>query len=174
VSAGTGGAGTATQIGALSFQKETGTSFALVAYRGAGPAMQGLVSGQIDLMFDQLSNSLPQVKGGQIRAFAVMSPKRAASAPDIPTVDEAGMPGLYLPVWHGLWAPRALPAELVAKLNSAVVEALTDEVVRKRFTELGQEIPSKEQLSPSAFANYYKAEIEKWWPIVRSANLKPQ
>jgi tripartite-type tricarboxylate transporter receptor subunit TctC len=173
VSAGTGGVGTATHIGALSFQKQTGTGFVFVAYRGAGPAMQDLVSGQIDLMFDQLSNSLPQVRAGQIKAFAVMSPKRAA-APDVPTVDEAGMPGLYLPVWHGLWAPRATPAEIVAKLNGAVVEALTDEGVRRRFTELGQEIPSKDQLTPSAFASYYKAEIEKWWPMIRSANLKPK
>jgi tripartite-type tricarboxylate transporter receptor subunit TctC len=152
----------------------TKTQFAFVPYRGAGPAMQDLVAGQIDLMFDQISNSLPQVKGGQIRPYAVMAKTRSATLPDVPTVDEAGLPGFYLAVWHGLWAPKGTPKDVVAKLNKAVVETLADASVRQRLAELGQEITPADQQSPEALRAYHKAEVDKWWPIIKAANIKAQ
>ena len=150
----------------------TGTAIQSVPYRGLGPAMQALMAGQIDLIFDQASNALPQVRGGTIRAYAVTGKKRLAAAPDIPTVDEAGLSGFHVSVWHGLWAPKATPKTIIAALNRAVVETLSDPTVRQRLADLGQEIPLREQQTPEALGAFHKAEIDKWWPIVKAANIK--
>ncbi len=172
VSAGTAGAGSASHIGGVYFQRFSGTKFLFVPYRGTGPAMQDLIGGQIQLMLDQSSNSLPQVRSKQIKAFAVTAKTRLAAAPDIPTVDEVGMPGFYISVWHGLWVPKGTPKPIIAKLTAAVQVAFADPNVRKRLADLGQEIPSREQQTPEALHAYQKAEIEKWWPIVKAANIK--
>jgi tripartite-type tricarboxylate transporter receptor subunit TctC len=172
VSAGTAGAGSASHVGGLYFEKFTDTHLTFVPYRGTGPAMLDLMAGQINLMLDQSSNSLPQVREGKIRAFAVTANKRLASAPDIPTVDEAGLPGFYISVWHGLWVPRGTPKDAIEKLTAAVQEALADPAVQKRLAELGQETPPREQQTPEGLGALQKAEIEKWWPIIKAANVK--
>jgi tripartite-type tricarboxylate transporter receptor subunit TctC len=174
ISAGTAGAGSASHVGGVYFQNFTKTRFTFVPYRGSGPAMLDLVSGTIDLMCDQSTNSLPQVRSNSVKAFAVTSPRRLASAPDIPTVDEAGMPGFYISVWHGLWVPHGTPKEIVAKLTAAAQEALADPNVQKRLAELGQEIPPREMQTPEGLATFQKAEIEKWWPIVKAAGIKAE
>jgi tripartite-type tricarboxylate transporter receptor subunit TctC len=173
-SAGTAGAGSASHVGGIYFQSATGAKFQYVPYRGTGPAMQDLVGGRIELMFDQASNSIPQLKGGKIRAYAVTSKARLVAAPDIPTVDEAGLPGLYIGVWYGIWAPRGTPREIVARLNAAVVAALADPATRQRLGDLGQDIPPREQQTPEALGAHHKAEIEKWWPLVKAAGVRPE
>ena len=172
--AGTAGPGSGSHVAGVFFQKMTGTSFSFVPYRGAGPALNDLMAGHIDLMFDQASNSLPQVRGGTVKAFAVTAPARLASAPDIPTVDEAGLPGLYIAYWHGIWAPKNAPADIVAKLNAAIVKALADPRLGQRLRELGQELPTPDRLTPAALRNHQEAEIAKWWPIVKAANIKAE
>jgi tripartite-type tricarboxylate transporter receptor subunit TctC len=172
VLAGTSGVGAATHLGGVLFEKLTGTRLRFVPYRGSGPSMQALVAGQIDLIFDQLSSSLPQLQEGTIKSYAVMSNTRAVAAPDIPTVDEAGLPGLYLPVWTGMWVPKGTPKPIIDRLNNAVVESLADPTVHKRLADIGQEIYPRDQQTPEALHAYQKAEIEKWWPIVKSAGIK--
>ena len=171
-SVGTSGTGAVTHVAGILFQKLTGAQLRYVPYRGAGPAMQDLVAGQIDLMFDQASNSLPHVRGGRIRAYAVMDKQRLNAASDIPTVDEAGLPDFHISVWHALWAPKGTPKDVIAKLNTAMVDALADPAVRARLVDLGQELPARDRQTPEALAAYHKAEIEKWWPIVKAANVK--
>jgi len=171
-SQGTPGAGTAAHIAGAFLQIQTGTKFAFVPYRGTGPAMQDLVAGQIDFMIDTPTNSLPHVRAGSIKVYAVADRHRLDAAPDIPTVDEAGLPGFYFAFWQALWVPKGTPKEIVGKLNAAVVETLADPNVRQRFAEQGQDIPSREQQTPAALAAFHKAEIEKWWPIVKAANIK--
>jgi len=171
-SAGTGGVGAPGHISGIFFQKQTGTSFAFVPYRGTGPALRDLVAGQIDIMIDQASNVVPQIQAGTIKAFAVLSPARLATTPNVPTVDEAGLAGFHLSVWHALWAPRAAPAEVIAKVNAAVVAALADPKTREKLAALGQEVPPAAQQNPQALAAFQKAEIEKWWPIVKAAGIK--
>ena len=171
---GTAGHGTASHISGIYLQNITGTRFQFVPYRGAGPAMQDLVAGQIDLMIDQAANSLPQVRAGTIKAYAVTDKTRLAAAPDIPTVDEAGVPGLHISIWHALWMPKGTPKAIVDKVNAAVVETLADAGVRQRLAELGQEIPAREQQTPQALFAYHKAEIEKWWPVIKAANIKAE
>jgi tripartite-type tricarboxylate transporter receptor subunit TctC len=173
-SAGTAGAGSASHMGGIYFQGATGTRFEFVPYKGTGPAMQDLLGGRIELMFDQASNSIPQVRGGKIRALAVTARTRIAAAPDVPTVDEAGLPGLHVSVWYGIWAPRGTPREVSARLNAAIVAALADPTVRQRLSDLGQEIPQREQQTPEALGAFHKAEIEKWWPMVKAAGIKPE
>jgi tripartite-type tricarboxylate transporter receptor subunit TctC len=172
VSVGTIGVGSAAHVAAVYFQNLTGLKFQFVPYRGAAPAMQDLIAGQIDVLFDHLANALPQVREGKVKAYAVTANTRSPSAPDIPTVDEAGVAGLYINIWYGLWVPKGTPKEVKAKLNAAVVEALADPKVRQQLTDLGQVIPPRDQQTPEALAAYQKAEIEKWWPIVKAANMK--
>jgi tripartite-type tricarboxylate transporter receptor subunit TctC len=169
---GTAGHGSGSHLSGVYFQNITDTQFQFVPYRGAGPAMQDLVAGHVDLMIDQAANSLPQVRAGTIRAFAVTDKSRVAAAPDIPTVDEAGVPGLHISIWHALWMPKGTPKDIIAKLNAAVVETLADDSVRKKLAELGQEIPPRDMQTPEALFAYHKAEIEKWWPIVKKAGIK--
>jgi len=170
-SQGTAGAGT--RVAGAFFQTLSGTTFAFVPYRGSAPAMQDLIGGQIDLMFDQVSNSLAQVRAGNIKGFAVTAKTRLALAPEIPSVDEAGLPGFYTSLWNAIWAPKGTPKEIIAKLNAAVVASLADPTVRAKLIELGQEIPPPEQQTPEALGAYQKAEIEKWWPIIKAAGITP-
>jgi tripartite-type tricarboxylate transporter receptor subunit TctC len=169
---GTAGAGSPQHVSGVFFQNATNTSFQFVPYRGAAPAMQALVAGEIDLIIDDPTSSLPQVRAGKIKAFAVTAKNRLASAPDIPTVDEAGLPGFYFSRWHALWAPKGTPKDVVAKLNGAITAALADSAVRARFADLGQEIFPREQQTPEVLATHHKAETEKWWPIIKAAGIK--
>src|ERR1700722_5026383 len=172
--AGTGGVGSPPHISGVFFQKMTGTQFQFVPYRGTAPAMRDLLAGQIDIMIDQASNVLPQLSSGTIKAFAVTSKERLPSAPDVPTVDEAGLPGLHVSVWHGLWAPKGTPAEVIAKLNGAVAKSLGEQGTKEKLAALGQDIPPADQLTPQALGAFQKAEIEKWWPIVKEAGIKAE
>jgi len=174
VTFGTGGVGAPGHISGLSFQDITGLHFQFVPYRGAGPAMQDLAAGHIDMTFDQPTGALPQVRAGNVKAYAVTAKNRLASAPDIPTVDEAGLGGFYASIWHGMWVPKATPKEIIAKLDAAIVDALADAGVRQRLADLGQDIFPREQQTPQALAAYHKAEIEKWWPIIKAAGIKPE
>ena len=171
---GTAGTGGASHLAGVFFQKATGTRFQFVPYRGSAPAMQDLLAGQIDMMIDLAASATPQVRAGNVKAYAVTAKSRLAAAPDVPTVDEAGLPGYYVLSWHAVWVPKTTPKPVVAKLNAAVVEALADPAVRKRLADVGQEIFAREQLTPEALSAYHKAEIEKWWPMVRAANIKSE
>jgi tripartite-type tricarboxylate transporter receptor subunit TctC len=173
-SAGTTGAGGASHIAAIFFQKETGTRFQLVPYRGLAPAMQDLVAGQIDMMVDNPATSLPQARAGTIKAYATTAKARLAAAPDIPTADEAGLPGFEVSQWTALWAPKGTPKDVIARLNKAVVESLADPNVRARLAELGQYIPPPAQQTPQALRAHQEAEIEKWWPIIKAAGIKAE
>jgi len=170
--AGTAGLGGTSHVGGVFFQKETHTRFQFVPYRGAAPALQDLVAGQIDLMFDNPTSSLPLVRAGSIKAYAITAKARLASAPDIPTVDEAGFPGFYISNWTALWAPKATPKEVIAKLNTAIVDGLADTNVRKGLADLGQVVFPRDQQTPEALEAFQKAEIEKWWPIIKAANIR--
>jgi len=173
-SAGGAGVGSANHVASVFFQQQTGTHFQSVPYRGGAIAMQDLLAGQIDLIFDLAASAVPQVRAGSIKAYAVMAKSRLAAAPDIPTVDEAGLPGLHVLLWNAIWAPKGTPKEVIAKLNAAAVEALADPVVRKRLADLGQDIPPREEQTPEALAAYHRAEIQKWWPIIKAANIKAE
>jgi tripartite-type tricarboxylate transporter receptor subunit TctC len=172
VSAGTSGAGGPGHIGGVLFQKLSGTHFQFVPYRGMAPAMQDLVSGQIDLMIADPASAIPQFRANRIKIFAVTANSRLAAAPDIPTVDEAGLPGFYLAPWHGIWAPKGTARIIVEKLNAAVVEALADPGVRRRLIDLGSNPPPPEQQTPEALRAFHKAEIETWWPIIKAVNIR--
>jgi tripartite-type tricarboxylate transporter receptor subunit TctC len=172
--AATVGAAGGAQVAGAYFQRETGTSFRFVPYRGGAPAVQDMISGRVDLMFDQAANALGAVRGGTIKAYAVMSKARWRSLPDVPAIDESGVPGLYVSYWHAMWAPKGTPKDTIARLNTAVVHALADPKVRQRLTDVGHDIWPPDQQTPAALAAYHKAEIEKWWPIVRASNIKAE
>jgi tripartite-type tricarboxylate transporter receptor subunit TctC len=166
------GIGSIGHIVGVFFQKETGTRFALIPYRGGSPAVQDLVAGQIDLVMNAASDSLPQVRAGNVKALAVMAKRRLLALSEVPTVDEAGLPGFYFSQWFGLWAPRGTPNDVIGKLNAAVVRALADPAMPARLEEFGQEIFPSDQQTPEALAALHKSEIEKWWPIIKAAGIK--
>ena len=163
--------GSGGHLSALYFQNSTGTRFQFVPYRGGAPAIQDLVAGHVDLLFIDASTALPYVRSGQIKAYGVTAKTRWAAAPEIPTLDELGVP-LYFSLWRGLWLPKGTPKEVIVKLNTAVVDALADSAVRQRLTEIGQEIPSLNLQTPEALGAHHKAEIEKWWPVIKAANVR--
>ncbi|QOZ25873.1 tripartite tricarboxylate transporter substrate binding protein BugD [Bradyrhizobium sp. CCBAU 51753] len=170
--AGTAGAGSGSHIAGLYFENVSGIKLQYVPYRGTGPALNDLVAGQIDIIVDQTSNSINQVRAGNIRAYAVTDSKRVENAKDVPTVDEAGLPGFHMTLWSGLWVPKGTPKEIIAKLNAAAVEALNDPAVQKQLENLGLQMPPKDQLTPEALGSWQKAEIAKWWPMIKAANVK--
>jgi tripartite-type tricarboxylate transporter receptor subunit TctC len=170
--AGTAGAGSGSHIAGLYFENATGIKLQYVPYRGTAPALNDLVAGQIDIIIDQTSNSISQVRAGTIRAYAVTDDKRVESASDIPTTDEAGLSGFHMTLWSGLWVPKGTPKEVVAKLNGAAVEAMNDPAVRKKFEDLGLQMPAPDQLSPDALGAWQKAEIANWWPMIKAADVK--
>jgi tripartite-type tricarboxylate transporter receptor subunit TctC len=172
VSAGTSGIGGIEHVSGILFQNVTGTRFSFVPYRGVAPATQDLVAGQIDLMLSNPATLLPQVRDGNIKAFAITTKTRSAAAPEIPTTDEAGLPGFYVTSWIGLWAPRGTPKDVIAKLNSAAVTALAAPTVGTRLADLGMEIFPRDQQTPEALAAYQKVEVEKWWPIIKKLGIK--
>jgi tripartite-type tricarboxylate transporter receptor subunit TctC len=170
--AGTAGAGSGSHIAGLYFENATGIKLQYVPYRGTAPALNDLVAGQIDIIIDQTSNSISQVRAGTIRAYAVTDDKRVESASDIPTTDEAGLSGFHMTLWSGLWVPKGTPKEVVAKLNGAAVEAMNDPAVRKKFEDLGLQMPAPDELLPDALGAWQKAEIAKWWPMIKAADVK--
>src|ERR1700675_4749336 len=170
--AGTAGAGSGSHIAGLYFENVTGIKLQYVPYRGTAPALTDLVAGQIDIIVDQLSNSIAQVRAGTIRAYAVTDDKRVGEASDIPTTDEAGLPGFHMTLWSGLWVPKNTPKAIIAKLNAAAVDALSDPTARKQLENLGLDMPAKDQLTPEALGAWQKAEIAKWWPIIKAADVK--
>jgi tripartite-type tricarboxylate transporter receptor subunit TctC len=171
---GTTGVGGGIHMCMVYFQNNTGTKFPMVPYRGAAPIMQDLLAGQIDLSCPEAGQTLPQYRAGSIKAFAVLQNKRWFAAPDVPTIDEAGVPGLHFPFWHGMWAPKGLPKDVTDKLTAAVVDALADAAVRQRLTDLGHEVAPTNLQNPAGLAAYHKADIDKWAPMIRAANTKPQ
>jgi tripartite-type tricarboxylate transporter receptor subunit TctC len=170
--AGTAGAGSGSHIAGLALQNATGLKLQFVPYRGTGPAMNDLVAGQIDVIVDQLSNSINQVRAGGIRGYAVTDSKRADEAPEIPTTDEAGLPGFHMTLWSGLWVPKGTPKEIIAKINAAAIDALNDPQTKKQLERLGLQMPSADQLTPEALGAWQKEEIAKWWPMIKAANVK--
>jgi tripartite-type tricarboxylate transporter receptor subunit TctC len=170
--AGTVGVGGASDVTGTYFQSVTGTKFQFVPYRGSAPLNQDLVAGHIDINLGMAAASYTLVRSGQIKAYAMMAKTRWWSAADIPTMEEAGVPGLYASFWHALWVPKATPGEVIAKLNAAVRSALADPAVRQRFVDQGQEISPPERQTPQALGAHQKAEIEKWWPIIKAAGIK--
>jgi tripartite-type tricarboxylate transporter receptor subunit TctC len=162
----------AAQVVGLLLQQSTGTRVNFIPYRGAGPALTDLLSGQVDLLVSQAAAVLPQVRGGTIKAIVNLGAQRSPTMPEIPTSDEAGVGGLHMPGWFGLFAPKGTPKDIIAKLNAAMVAALADPTVRSRFTELGLDLASREQQTPEGLAAFHKTEVEKWWPIIKAANIK--
>src|SRR3984885_12730425 len=174
VTAGTAGAGSGTHVAGVYFEKLTGAHLQFVPYSGTGPALRDLIAGHIDMIIDQVSNSMQQVREGQIRAYAITAKTRLAAAPDIPTVDEAGLPGLYINTWYGIWAPAGTPNDVIVTINRAVVAALADANVRKRFAYIGIDVPPAEQQTPEALGLLQRAEIDKWWPIIKASGIKAE
>src|SRR5262249_15569061 len=173
-SSGTSGVATSLHVAGVLFQKLTDTRFQHVPYRGSAPAMQDLVAGNVDLMFTGTTTALPPLPAGLVKGDAVAAENRMPSAPDIPTADEAGLPGFHISLWQALWAPKGTPKDLIAKINAAVVDSLADPTVRSRLADLGQEIFPREQQTPEGQRALHKAEIEKWWPIIKEAGIKAE
>ena len=174
ISSGTGGPGTPSHIMAVYFGNATGVPMEPIHYKGSGPAMQDLIAGHIQMGFEQAANAIPHIKGGKIKAYAVTARARLAAAPEIPTVDEAGLPNFYMSIWHAYWVPKGTPRAVIDRLNAAIVESLADPAVQKRLADLGQEIPPREQQTPEALRAHHKAEIDKWWPLIRTAGIKTE
>ncbi len=174
VLAGTAGVGSGAHFSGVYFEQKIGAKLQFVPYRGTGPAMLDLVAGHIDLIVDQASNSLPQVKAGKIRAYAITDSKRLAAAPEVPTVDEAGLPGFHIELWSAVWAPKGTPKDIIAKLNAAIVKTLADPTVHQRFAEMGLQVPPREQQTPEALGVHQRAEVKKWWPMIKAANIKAE
>jgi len=162
----------AAKLGGIQLQQSTGTKLEFIPFRGAGPAMQAMLGQQVDLMIVQTAVVMPQARAGNVKILANLSPKRSQVVPEIPTSDESGVPGFYAAGWFGLFAPKGTPKEIIARLNAAMVEALGDATVQKRFADLGLDIASREQQTPEGLAAYHKAEIDKWWPVIKAANIK--
>jgi tripartite-type tricarboxylate transporter receptor subunit TctC len=160
------------QVGGLLLQKLTDTKVLFIPYRGAGPAMTDLISGQVDLLLVQGAVALPQVRAGTVKALAELSPQRSASMPDIPSADESGVAGLYIAGWFGFYAPKGTPPDVIAKLNAAMVKALADPAVRARFAQLGLDVAPREQQTPQGLATFQQAEMDKWWPIIKAAGIR--
>jgi len=173
-SVGIPGAGSTGNLAGIAFEKATGTTFQFVPYRGDAPAVQDLMAGQIDMMIEPASNSVAQVLAGTITALAVPAETRHPSLPDVPTTDEAGLPGFYASIWFGFWAPRDTPKDIIAKLNAATVESLADPDVQSRLAKLGQQVVPRDRQTPAALAALQKSEAEKWWPIIKAANIKTE
>ncbi len=171
---GTQGVGGPSHVGGVLFQRLTGTSYQFVPYRGNAAAMQDLVAGQIDMMLCPPDVALPQVRAGRIKAYAVAAEHRLVLAPEIPSVDEAGVPGFHSTVWAALWTSKGTPKPIVTKLNAAVVETLADPAIRSRLAELGQQVFPPDKQSPETLAAYHAAEFKKWFPIIKAANITPQ
>jgi tripartite-type tricarboxylate transporter receptor subunit TctC len=170
--AGTAGAGSGSHIAGVYFESVTGIKLQYVPYRGTGPALNDLIAGQIDVIVDQTSNSINQVRAGTIRAYAISDDKRLSSAPEIPSADEAGLKGFHMTLWSGMWVPKGTPQDIVSKLNAAAVNALNDPAVKKQMENLGLEMTPQDQLTPEALGARQKAEIAKWWPIIKAADIK--
>jgi tripartite-type tricarboxylate transporter receptor subunit TctC len=164
----------AARLTGILMQQSTGTSIQFVPYRGAGPAMQAMLGGHVDLMVVQAAVTLPQARTGAVKILANLSPSRSPVVPGVATSDESGIPGLYASGWFGLFAPRGTPKEIIARLNGAMVQALAEPAVRERFTDLGLDLASREQQTPEGLAAFHKAEIDKWWPIIKAANIKAE
>src|SRR5579863_334061 len=173
-SVGIPGVGSTGNLAGLSFQKATGTTFQFVPYRGDNPAVQDMMAGQIDMMIEPSSNFTAQVKAGTIRAIAVPAKTRMTSLPEVPTTDEAGLPGFYASIWFGMWAPKGTPRDVLDKIHAATVVALKNESVKEKLNGLGQQISSPDLQSVAAFAAFQKAEADKWWPIMKEAGIKAQ
>ena len=171
---GTSGAGSPGHIGGVSLQSMLGTRWLFVPYRGANPVMQALLAGDFDWTFTTPDQGLPQIRAGRIKPYAITAKSRMALAPDIPTTDEAGLPGFHLSYWHGLWAPRGTPKAIIETLNAAVVAVLAEPAVRQRLGDIGQEIFPREQQRPESLGALQKAEIAKWWPIIKEANIRAE
>jgi tripartite-type tricarboxylate transporter receptor subunit TctC len=167
-----GNGSAATQLGGILLEKSAGAKMLFVPYRGAGPAMTDLMAGRIDLLVVQAAGGMPQVRAGTIKVLANLSPRRSAAIPGVPNADEAGLPGLYMSSWFGLFAPKGTPKAAIAKINAAMTQALAESDTRKKLIDLGLDIASPEQQTPEGFAAFYKAEVEKWWPIARAAGIK--
>ena len=161
-------------LAGLSFLTVTGTKAQFIPYRGNGPALQDLVSGQIDMQIEPASNFYAQLKAGNIKAYAMTSPERIGAAPDVPTTAQAGLPAFRASLWYGLWVPKGTPKEVVAKLNATMLDVLNDAAVKKRFAELGLDPPARAQQTPDALRTLQKTEADRWWPVIKAANIKPQ
>lgn len=172
--AGHSGVGTPAHVANLLFQKAIGTNFTMVAYRGAGDATQALIGGHIDTLLVTPAVAIEQMRAGTIKVYAVTDPRRLAVAKDIPTTDEAGLPGFHFSFWHALWVPKGTPKEIVTKLNDALVKTLADAATREKLVGLSQEIFPPEQQTPEALRTFQQAEIDKWWPIIKAANIKAE
>jgi len=175
VSIGTGGAGTPAHVSAVYFNQATGSNAQIIHYRGSAPAMTDLFAGVIDLYFDQTATAVANTNARRVNAYALTAKSRLAAAKDVPTVDEAGLPGFYMSVWHAIWVPRSTPKPVIARLNDAIVDTLADPAVRKRLvTDMVQEIPPRDQQTPEYLGAHHKAETDKWWPLIKAAGIKAE